>query len=127
MPLSNGGGAIAIKDTSDPALPCCVSGNGASVRVIADAVSCKIRGVAGVPQHRTEGVRDANGPASKKPKHVYTITRYVTGEKACYDPEDIQYRIFEHARDMYKSLQHYIPGDVKDPTDFYIWKLDSEY
>jgi hypothetical protein len=28
---------------------------------------------------------------------------------------------------MYKSLQLYIPGDVKDPTDLHIWKLDSEY
>ncbi len=45
-----------------------------------------------------------------------------------YDPEDIQYRIFEHARDfMYKSQQHYIPGDVKDKTDLHIWKLDCEY
>ncbi len=41
-----------------------------------------------------------------------------------------QYRIFEHAREyMYKSLQHYIPGYVKDPspTDLHIWKLDSKY
>jgi hypothetical protein len=127
--LGNGGGAIAVTDTSDPALPCSVAGNGASVRVIADAVGLKIRGVPGVPQHRTEGVRNANGPASKKPKPVYTtIARYVTGEKACYDPEDVQYRIFEHAREyMYKSLQHYIPGDVKDPTDLHIWKLDFEH
>jgi hypothetical protein len=58
-------------------------------------------------------------PASKKPKPVYTtIARYGKGAKAQYDPKDIQYRIFEHARDfMYKSLQHYIPGDVKDLTD----------
>ncbi len=76
-----------------------------------------------------EGVLDVNGPATKKPKSVYiTIARYVTGEKACYDPEDIQYRIFEHAREyMYKSLQHYIPGNVKDPTDLHKWKLYSEY
>ncbi len=92
----------------------------------------KIRGVPGVPQHQTEGVRDDNGPASKKPKlytpGIPTITCYVTGEKACYDQEDIQNRIFEHAREyMYKSLQHYIPGDVKDPTDLHIWKVDSEY
>jgi hypothetical protein len=119
MPHCNGGGAIAITDTSDPALPCCVSGNGSSVLVIANAVGLKIRGVSGVPEHRTEGVRDANGPASKKPRPVYTaITRYVTGENACYDPEDIQYSIFEHAHKcIYKSLQHYIPGNVKDPTD----------
>ncbi len=42
MPVGNGGGAIAIADTSDPALPSCASGNGASVRVIADAVGLKI-------------------------------------------------------------------------------------
>jgi hypothetical protein len=106
-----------------------VTGNGASVRVIADAVGLKIRGVPGVPQHRTEGVRDADGPAYRKPKPVYTtIARHVTGEKACYDPEDIQYSIYEHAREyMYKSLQQYNPSDVKDPTDLHIWKLDSEY
>ncbi len=128
MPVGNGGGAIAITDTSDPALPSYASGNGASVRVIADAVGLKIRGVPGVPQHRNEGVKFANGPASKKPKPVYTtIARYVTGEKASYDPEDIQYCIFKHARKcMYKSL-HYIPGNVKDPTEVHIWKLDSEY
>jgi hypothetical protein len=28
---------------------------------------------------------------------------------------------------MYKSLQHYVPGDVKDPTVLHTWKLDSEY
>ncbi len=28
---------------------------------------------------------------------------------------------------MYKSLQHYIPGNVKDQTDLHVWKLDSEY
>jgi hypothetical protein len=130
LPVGNGGGAIAITDTSNPALPSCESGNGASVRVNAGAVGLKIRGIPGVPQHRTEGVLDANGPASKKPKPVYTtIARYhVTCEKACYDPEDIQYSIFEHAREnMYKSLQHYIPGYVQDPTDLHIWKLDSEY
>jgi hypothetical protein len=68
-------------------------------------------------------------PASKKPKPVYTtIARYEKVAKAQYDPEDIQYRIFEHARDfMYKSLQHYIPGNVRDPTDFHIWNLDREY
>ena len=67
MPVGNGDGAIAIMDTSDPALPSCASGNGASVRVIANALGLKIRGVPGVPQHRTEGVLDVNGPASKKP------------------------------------------------------------
>jgi hypothetical protein len=88
MPLGNGDGEIAIMDTSNPALPWCAYG--ASVQVIADAVGLKIRGVPGIPQHRTEGVRDANGPVSKKPKPVYTtITHYVTGEKACYDPEDM--------------------------------------
>ncbi len=71
---------------------------------------------------------DANGPASKKPKPLYTtIAFYVAGEKACYDQEDIQYSIFEHAHEyMYKSQQHYIPGVVKDPTDLHRWKLDSE-
>jgi hypothetical protein len=40
---------------------------------------------------------------------VYTtIARYVTGEKACYAPADLQYRISEHVREyMYKNLQHY--------------------
>jgi hypothetical protein len=28
---------------------------------------------------------------------------------------------------MYKSLQHFIPGNVKDPSDLHIWKLDYEY
>jgi hypothetical protein len=28
---------------------------------------------------------------------------------------------------MYKSLQHYIPGGVKDPTDLHTWKFDGEY
>ncbi len=84
MPLGNGGGAIAITDTSNSALPCCVFGNGALVRVIPDAVGLKIRGVPGVPQHWTEGVLDANG-------RYTTIQRHVTGAKACYDPEDIQY------------------------------------
>jgi hypothetical protein len=129
MPVDNGGGAIAVTDTSHPARPSCASGNGASVRVNADAVGLKVKGVPGVPQHPGEGMRVAKAPASKKPKPVYTtIARYVTGEKARYDPEDIEYRIFEHSRDfMYKSLQHYIPGDVKDPTDLHLWKLDSEY
>ena len=51
-------------------------------------------------------------PTSKKQKPVYTtIARYEKGVKAQYNPEDIQYRIFEHAREyMYKSLQHYNPG-----------------
>jgi hypothetical protein len=128
MPVDNGGGAIVITDPSSPDPPAYATGNGASVRVRADAVGSKIRGVPGFPQHSTEGARVANAPASKKPKPVYTtIARYVTGEKARYDPEDIQYRIFEHAREyMYKSLQHYIPGDPKDPTDLHIWKLESE-
>ncbi len=82
MPVGNGGGAIVITDTSDPALPSCAPDNGASVQVIADAVGLKFTGVSGVPQHLMEGVRDANGPASKKPKPVYTtIARYVAGEK----------------------------------------------
>ncbi len=71
MPLGNGGGAIAITDTSDPALPSCASGNGVSVRVIADAVGLKIRGVPGVPQHWTEGLRDANGPSAHPPVHIH--------------------------------------------------------
>ncbi len=74
-------------------------------------------------------MQDADGPATKKPKLVYTtIARYFTGEKACYDLEDIQYRIFEHTREyLYKkSLQHYVSGDVKDPTDLHVWKLDFE-
>ncbi len=97
--VGNGGEVIAITDTSDPALPSCASGNGASVRVIANAVGLKVRGIPGVPQHRTEDVRDGNGPPSMKPKQVYTtIARYVTGEKACCYLEDIQYCIFEHAR-----------------------------
>jgi hypothetical protein len=100
MSVGNGGGEIAITDTSDPALTSCASGNVASVLDIADAVGFKNRDVPGVPQHLTEGVLGENGPASKKPKLVYTsIARYVTGEKACYDPEDIQYRIFKHARE----------------------------
>jgi hypothetical protein len=42
--------------------------------------------------------------------------------------EDIQYSLFKHAREyMYKSLQHYIPGYVKDPADLHRWKLDPEY
>jgi hypothetical protein len=92
-------------------------------------VGLKIRGVPGVPQHQTEGVLDPNGPASKKPKPVYTIiARYVTGKKACYDLEHIQYHIFKHAHEyMYKSLQHFILGNVKDLTDLHKWKLDSEY
>jgi hypothetical protein len=98
MPVVNGSRAIAITDTSDPAPPSFASGNGASVKVIAHAVGLKIRGFPGVPQHRREGVRDANAPVSKKPRPVYTtITHYVSGKMACYYPEDIQYRIFEHA------------------------------
>ena len=129
MPVDNAAEAISITGTPSLAPPSRVSGNGDSVRVNADAVSLKIRGVPGVPQLSTEDDRVANAPASKKPKQVYTtIARYETGEKAQYEPEDIKYRIFEHARDfMYKSLQHYIPGDVKDPTDLHIWKLHAEH
>jgi hypothetical protein len=92
MPVGNGGEAIAIMDTSNPALPSCASSNGASVQVIANAVGFKIRSVPGVPQHRKEGVLDANGLASKKAEPLYTtIARCVTGEKAYYDQGDIQY------------------------------------
>ena len=123
MPVDNAAEAISI--TGTPSLASTVScfwansGNDDSVRVNADAVSLKIRGVPGVPQLSTEDDRVANAPASKKPKPVYTtIARYETGEKAQYEPEDIKYRIFEHAHDfMYKSLQHYIPGDVKPGPD----------
>ncbi len=119
----------AITDTYDPDPPSVATGNGASVRVKADAVGLKIRGVPGVPQHRIEGVLVANALASKKLKQVYTtIARYEKGDKTQYHTEDIQYRIFEHICDfMYKSLQLFIPGDVKDTTDLYIWKLRSEY
>ena len=129
MPVDNAAEVIGIMGTPSPARPSRVSRNGDSVRVNADVVGLKIRGVPGVPQHPTEGALLMKAPASKKPKPVYTtIARYEKGAKAQYDPEDIQHRIFEHARDfMYKSLQHYIPGDVKDPTDLHIWKLDREY
>jgi hypothetical protein len=129
MPVDNAAKAIGIVGTPSPARPSRVSRNGDSVRVNADVVGLKIRGVPGVPQHPTEGALFMKAPASKKPKPVYTtIARYEKGVKAPCDLEDIQYRIFEHARDfMYKSLQHYIRGDVKDPTDLHIWKLDREY
>jgi hypothetical protein len=129
MPVDNADEAISITGTPSLARPSRVSRNGDSVRVNADVVGLNIRGIPGVPRHSTEGALFMKAPASKKPKPVYTtIARYEKGAKAQYDPEDIQYRIFEHARDfMYKSLQHYIPGDVKDPTDLHIWKLDREY
>jgi hypothetical protein len=96
MPVGNGGGrAIAITDTSDPAPPSCASGYCVPVRVIADVVGLKVRGVSGVSQHLTEGLLVANAPASKKLKQVYTtIALYVTGEMVHYYQEDYQYHIF---------------------------------
>jgi hypothetical protein len=129
MPVDNGGEVIASTDTSSPDPPSCATGNDALVLVRANAVGLKIRGVPGVPQHPMEGVLVANAPASKKPKQAYTtIARNVTGENTHYYPVDIQYHIFEHARYwMYKGMQLYIPGNVKDQTDLHTWKLDSEY
>jgi hypothetical protein len=133
MPVGNGGGAIAITETSDPALPSCVSGN-ASVQVIANAVGLKIRGVTGVPQHQTDGVLDVNGRIMvlhPRNQSLYTPPSPVMSRvrrRATYNQEDIQYCISKHALQyMYKSLQQYLPGDVKDPTELHIWKLDSEY
>ncbi len=37
-----------------------------------DCYQLSIKGVSGVPQHRTEGVRVANAPASKKSRPIYT-------------------------------------------------------
>ena len=86
MPVDNAAEAISITGTPSLAPPTRVSGNGDSVRVNADAVSLKIRGVPGVPQLSTKDDRVANAPASKKPKPVYTtIARYETGEKAQYE------------------------------------------
>jgi hypothetical protein len=49
------------------------------------------------------------------------MAQYATSEMACYEQEDILHSIFEHARYwMYKSLQLYVLGDVKDPTDLHL-------
>jgi hypothetical protein len=86
MPVGNGGEAIAITDTSSPALPSCASDDGASVLVIADAVGSKIRGVPGVPQHKTEGVRMVLHPRNQSrytpPSRVMSrVRRLATARK----------------------------------------------
>jgi hypothetical protein len=49
------------------------------------------------------------------------MAQYATGEMACYEQEDIWHSILKHASDwMYKSLQLYVLGDVKDPTDLHL-------
>jgi hypothetical protein len=49
-----------------------------------------------------------------------TIARYATGEMARIEQKDILQRIFKHAHNwMYKSLQLYVPGNVKDRIDLH--------
>ena len=70
----------------------------------------------------------SGGPRKWNGKGDYTcIKRWVTGDEAMQDEEDIQRELFEHARDwMEASKLRKTPGHKSLDTDFALWKAYRE-
>ena len=74
-------------------------------------------------------LQDSKKKRKYRGSREYTLMkRWVTGDKAEMDPDDIERELFELARDwMSQSKLKKLPGHQSKPTDVSLWKQFREY
>ncbi len=122
MPSKDGEEAMNARDEEPPCTPPRPTGNGGGGRSLS------------VGQMNSDEESDADLQDGKKKRkwndrrEFTLIKRWVTGEKAEMDSEDIEQEIFELVRDwMSQSNLKQLHGHQSDPTNVSLWTQYREY